>query len=165
MRLYHGSNQLITKIDLSKCKPHKDFGRGFYMTGDYFRAVNVAMRAKDIMKSGTPQVAPYKFDKQNCPKDVKIKEFKGMTTEWLLFILDNRNKEIEYRHDYDIVIGPVADSHTDKVLGAYRKKVGAEYRNEENLKTLVNQLRFPGKKYIQYCFCTEKGIQQLKLDL
>lgn len=32
MRLYHGSNMMIEKIDLSKCKPYKDFGRGFYLT-------------------------------------------------------------------------------------------------------------------------------------
>lgn len=39
MILYHGSNQLITKIDLSKSKDFKDFGRGFYLTKDYTRAV------------------------------------------------------------------------------------------------------------------------------
>lgn len=32
MILYHGSNLKIDKIDLSKCKPYKDFGRGFYCT-------------------------------------------------------------------------------------------------------------------------------------
>lgn len=32
MRLYHGSNMMIENIDLSKCKPYKDFGRGFYLT-------------------------------------------------------------------------------------------------------------------------------------
>lgn len=30
--LYHGSNIEIMKLDLSKCKPYKDFGRGFYLT-------------------------------------------------------------------------------------------------------------------------------------
>ena len=29
MILYHGSNQLINSIDLSKSKDFKDFGRGF----------------------------------------------------------------------------------------------------------------------------------------
>lgn len=47
MRLYHGSNQLITDIDLSKSKLHRDFGQGFYLTADYRRAVNMAMRTKD----------------------------------------------------------------------------------------------------------------------
>lgn len=32
MRLYHGSNVEIDTVDLSKCMPYKDFGRGFYTT-------------------------------------------------------------------------------------------------------------------------------------
>ena len=40
MRLYHGSNQQILEIDLKKSKDHKDFGRGFYMTQDFSRAVD-----------------------------------------------------------------------------------------------------------------------------
>lgn len=32
MILYHGSNLKISKIDLSKCRPYKDFGKGFYCT-------------------------------------------------------------------------------------------------------------------------------------
>lgn len=32
MKLYHGSNTLIESIDLSRCRPYKDFGRGFYLT-------------------------------------------------------------------------------------------------------------------------------------
>ncbi|WP_428863329.1 DUF3990 domain-containing protein [Clostridium sediminicola] len=33
MKLYHGSNTIITTIDLEKCRPYKDFGKGFYCTG------------------------------------------------------------------------------------------------------------------------------------
>ena len=32
MILYHGSNMTFDKIELSKCLPNKDFGRGFYLT-------------------------------------------------------------------------------------------------------------------------------------
>lgn len=32
MKLYHGSNMEIEKVDLLKCMPYKDFGRGFYTT-------------------------------------------------------------------------------------------------------------------------------------
>ena len=31
MILYHGSNVSIQQIDLGKCKPNKDFGKGFYL--------------------------------------------------------------------------------------------------------------------------------------
>ena len=29
IRLYHGSNTVIERVDLSKGRPNKDFGRGF----------------------------------------------------------------------------------------------------------------------------------------
>ncbi len=32
MILYHGSNIEIENVDLSKCRPYKDFGQGFYLT-------------------------------------------------------------------------------------------------------------------------------------
>lgn len=32
MRLYHGSNVEVTVPDLTKSKPYKDFGRGFYLS-------------------------------------------------------------------------------------------------------------------------------------
>ncbi len=32
MIVYHGSYTEIKKVDLSKCEPNKDFGRGFYVT-------------------------------------------------------------------------------------------------------------------------------------
>ena len=32
MILYHGTNCSIDKIDLDKCRPYKDFGKGFYLT-------------------------------------------------------------------------------------------------------------------------------------
>lgn len=34
MMLYHGSIVNIDRIDLSKSRPNKDFGRGFYLSAD-----------------------------------------------------------------------------------------------------------------------------------
>lgn len=33
--LYHGSNIGIEHIDLQRCNPDKDFGRGFYLTASF----------------------------------------------------------------------------------------------------------------------------------
>ena len=37
MKLYHGMNKEFDRIDLLKSKPNKDFGRGFYLSADYFK--------------------------------------------------------------------------------------------------------------------------------
>lgn len=42
MILYHGSNVEITEIDLSKSRPYKDFGRGFYLSVDINQAKRMA---------------------------------------------------------------------------------------------------------------------------
>ena len=44
MKLYHGSNIIIEQIDLSKCKPFKDFGQGFYLTEIRVQAEQMARR-------------------------------------------------------------------------------------------------------------------------
>ncbi|WP_262288868.1 DUF3990 domain-containing protein [Hallella absiana] len=167
MILYHGSNQLITRIDLSKSKDFKDFGRSFYLTKDYTRTVAMAQRTTAIMGDGSPEVSPFIFNPSRCPADVRIKKFDGKSAEWALFVLRNREKSTlhAYKHDYDIVIGPVADSRVDAILQEYRRSYGNAYANSTNLNKLAKQLKYPGPEYIQYCFCTEKGIKQLILDL
>lgn len=44
MILYHGSNCFIDKIDLDKCRPFKDFGKGFYTTELKEKAFRIAKR-------------------------------------------------------------------------------------------------------------------------
>lgn len=39
---YHGSNQDIKEIDLTKIRPNKDFGQGFYLTEDKEQAMKMA---------------------------------------------------------------------------------------------------------------------------
>ncbi len=48
MILYHGSNLKINKIDLSKCRPYKDFGKGFYCTTIKKQAEFMATRVVKI---------------------------------------------------------------------------------------------------------------------
>uniref|UniRef100_UPI00402A4B23 DUF3990 domain-containing protein n=1 Tax=Prevotella sp. TaxID=59823 RepID=UPI00402A4B23 len=106
---------------MSKSKDFKDFGRGFYLTKDYTRAVAMAQRTTAIIGEGCPEVSPFIFNPSRCPIDVRIKKFDGRTAEWALFVLRNREKSTlnAYKHDYDIVISPVADSPY------YRNIVGA----------------------------------------
>lgn len=167
MRLYHGSNVRITRIDLSKSEDFKDFGRGFYLTRDYSRAVAMAQRTTAIMGKGSPEVSPFIFNPSKCSRDVRIKKFEGRTAEWALFVLNNRERDCShpFKHEYDIVIGPVADSRVDTILAEHRKRYGRGYADGENLSRLAQQLKYPGSEYIQYCFCTEKGIEQLILDV
>lgn len=63
MILYHGSNIKINEIDLDKSKPHKDFGKGFYLSEDESQAMEMA-RFKSLTLGGDPVVSRFEFDEQ-----------------------------------------------------------------------------------------------------
>lgn len=56
--LYHGSNVRIESIDLGKCKPYKDFGKGFYLTDIEEQAVQMAVRRTRIAGVGARRCLP-----------------------------------------------------------------------------------------------------------
>lgn len=165
MRLYHGTYCRIYDIDLSKSRDYKDFGRGFYLTPDFSRAVNMANRSVVLNQSGAPEVNAYIFNKSSCHPDIKIKEFKSNNWEWAKFVMMNRDKSNKppYVHEFDIVIGPVADSSVDSEISAYREEFGKDYLLSKNLKILAMRLKYHDS-YVQYCFCSARAIENLIHD-
>jgi len=63
MILYHGSNIKITNIDLSKARPFKDFGRGFYLTEIKEQAERMAVRVVDRF-DGNPNVSAFELSNE-----------------------------------------------------------------------------------------------------
>jgi hypothetical protein len=52
MLVYHGGSVPIREIDLQKCRPYTDFGRGFYATKFRVHAENWAKRAGKHRNNG-----------------------------------------------------------------------------------------------------------------
>ena len=152
MILYHGSNQDIKEIDLTKTRPNKDFGQGFYLTADKEQAMQMA-KQKVVQSGGTPTVNVYEYHLSDNELNIKI--FEGYTEEWARFILANRNRESKTKiHDFDIVIGAIADDKVGVQLFRYMKKY-------IDLPTLVKNLQFV-RLTTQYYFGTERAIKLLK---
>jgi len=42
MRLYHGSDIMVTHPEINRGKPYKDFGQGFYLSADIKQAQEMA---------------------------------------------------------------------------------------------------------------------------
>ena len=153
MILYHGSNTKIEKIDLSKCRPYKDFGKGFYLTEIREQAEKMASRTAHIY-DGEPIVTEFEFDESALSK-LSVKQFDGPNEEWALFVLANRSKEHEQpTHSYDIVIGPVAD---DDIAQLFRNFNDGFI----NITMLVKGLKYK-KVSSQYFFHTEAAIKFLR---
>jgi len=154
MILYHGSNQDIESIDLTKGLRYKDFGMGFYLTPDKATAIRMAQK-KARLFGGSATLITYELDETALSSDLKIKMFpEKACVEWLLFVDANRDrKNVEPIHDYDIVIGPIANDGVVLQLTNYREGI---YSPEEVAKLLQD-------RYLdqQYYFGTVKALKFL----
>ncbi len=155
MILYHGSNMAIESIDLSKCRPYKDFGKGFYLTDIRRQAERMAVRTTKMFR-GEPTLTSFEFDLDSAMRQgLKIKVFNSPDEEWARFVMANRDVNVEQPgHDYDIVIGPVADDTIARLLRMFTEN----FISEEQL---VRELTF-SEVTSQYFFHTEAAIKMLK---
>ena len=155
MKLYHGTNVDFASIDLSQCKPNKDFGKGFYLTDIFEQAQAMSIRRCEFEQSGSPIVQTYEFDENILQgSSLNIKIFAEVSSEWAEFILLNRKARSRKVHDYDIVVGPVADDGVVYQLNLYMQRL-------ITIETLVKELSFK-KMNRQYFFGSERALQILK---
>lgn len=155
MILYHGSNMAIDRIDLGKCRPYKDFGKGFYLTDIRHQSERMAARTVKMFR-GVPTLTAFEFDLGNAVKvGLKIKTFNSPDEEWARFVMSNRDINVPQPcHGYDIVIGPVADDTIARLLRMFTEN----FISEEQL---VKELTF-SQVTSQYFFHTEAAINMLK---
>ena len=151
--VYHGSTSLLTKIDVTKGRPYKDFGRGFYVTKSRFHARNIALRNKRIEMERFGRICEayiYTYEMNMVGLSCfNVKNFINADLEWVQFALANR-KARNRTHDYDVVIGPTANDDTMVVINAYLDGLYGDLGSEEALKILLKNIEaenLPGQIY------------------
>lgn len=156
MRLYHGTTSDFGEIDLTKSKPCKDFGRGFYLSVEVEQAKDFA-QTRALLLGGSPVITSYESDERLLTSnELKVKTFEDYTEEWANFILANRNNTSNTPiHDYDIVIGPIANDRVGLRLVRFSN-------HDIDMSTLIRKLKFMKGVTIQYYFGTERAIKHLK---
>lgn len=162
MILYHGSNTLIKNIELQRCRPFKDFGRGFYCTTIKGQAELMAKRVAAIY-GGIAVVTQLELDEGifNDP-EMRIKEFNGPSKEWAMFVLNNRNRSfsqfgsMECNHDnkYDFVIGPIANDDLALLFRTFTNGL-------IDLEALVKGMEYK-KLTDQYSFHSDSSLRYLR---
>lgn len=153
MRIYHGSTFRVEKPNLEILNYRTDFGKGFYTTTDMEQAKRWAKIKKGRLEKTERSeelhqyinVYEYKED-----KNLNILNFTEATEEWLKFVYKNRQSD-ELVHQYDIVIGPVADDNLYQVLVNYENGVYDMEETIKRLKTylLSNQISFHTLKSLE----------------
>lgn len=119
----------------------KDFGNGFYCTEIKEQAVRWAM------KFNTPIVSSYDYS-ENEENKLNILRFNTMSEEWLNFIVNCRNGKI---HNYDIVIGAMADDQIYNYINDYVRGI-----IPREAFWLLVKFKYPTHQIV---FCTEKALK------
>ena len=162
MILYHGTNLDIDRIDLEKCAPYKDFGKGFYTTTVFEQAKAMAVRKSRIF-GGDPCVISYEAPDDLLQNDtMNIKIFPSTSKEWAVFIINNRNRDFtdftspdnNCDNKYEIVFGPVANDTLTTLIRQYQRG----YIDSE---ILLKEMQYTAPSN-QYSFHSQKTIGLLK---
>ncbi|MBO7497113.1 MAG: DUF3990 domain-containing protein [Salinivirgaceae bacterium] len=153
MLLFHGSNMEIGEVDLEKSRPYKDFGKAFYLSTDKNQALEMA-RFKVLTQSGTETITVFDID-DNAVEGLKIKHFDGYTLEWAEFVFNNRDERTDYRHDFDIVYGPIANDTVGVQIRDLRER-------KISMDAFLKNLEYKKGITFQYAFCTPLAISKLK---
>lgn len=156
--LYHGSDCVVQKPDLSKCKRHKDFGTGFYLSFEKKQAEKFANRVMKINGSKTKFINIFKLSKFD---NLKILYFENADEKWFKFVCENRGSDSKESKDgFDIIIGKIADDATATVINTFLSDGYGDKKSKNAIKTALNLL-LPNRLNDQICFKTEKALKQL----
>ncbi len=154
MILYHGTNTDFPQIRLNMSRVGKDFGFGFYLTTDKQVATRQAERKLLQYGTGAKIVQSYYLDEQKLD-ELKVLRFDSYTEEWADFILLNRqNKERRSLHDYDVVVGPIANDTVGFQIRRYTEGIITKTQFLQEI--MYHQVT------MQYFFGTERALTLLE---
>ena len=158
MRLYHGSNMAITDIDLSRCRPNKDFGLGFYLSPDKTAAEKMAHRTVKRF-GGSPYVMTYDFNDADL-ECFTLRRFDKPTVEWAMFVMVNRRGVIDAQehnldNKFDVVVGPIANDDLALLFRQFS-------RGLLTVEMLMREMQYK-ELTVQYSFHTRQAVSLLKL--
>lgn len=118
----------------------------------------MAVRRCEFEETGMPVVQAYEFEESFLTNgELRVKIFPQVSKEWAEFILMNRKARGRQMHDYDVVVGPVADDGVVYQLNLYMQRL-------ITLDALVKELTFR-KLSRQYFFGTERAIEKTETDM
>ena len=151
--LYHGSDSIIESPEIRSPNRTLDFGKGFYLTSSEKQATDWVRRKINVESYSKGYVNLYKFLREDAQKALLVKHFVRPSEEWLDFVMSNRRKA-DFEHNYDIVIGPVAN---DRVYTAFSLYEGGTISKDILIKELKTY-----RLVDQYLFHTPKSLEYLK---
>ena len=142
MTVYHGGYEPVSDPEIRIGRNTKDFGAGFY-------CIIIKEQAERWARRYNSKIVSIYDVRLNS--DLKIKDFREMSEEWLDFIVDCRSGKA---HDYDIVIGVMAD---DQIYNFISDFMGGVITRKQFW--VLAQFKYPTH---QINFCSEAALKCLE---
>ena len=142
MPVYHGGYEPVSDPEIRIGRNTKDFGAGFY-------CIIIKEQAERWARRYNSKIVSIYDVRLNS--DLKIKDFREMSEEWLDFIVDCRSGKA---HDYDIVIGAMADDQIYNFISDFMD--GVITRKQF---WVLAQFKYPTH---QINFCSEAALKCLE---
>ena len=154
MLVYHGTTLEVRNPQIITNEIGRDFGFAFYTTDIKAQAERWAVRRAKVQarlngKKGQAVVNVYEWRERHILRE---KIFRDASMDWLDMVVRCRT-DVSYRHDYDIVIGKIANDNVGEtvsyvVQGIMRKEDAVERLKFERINN-------------QIAFCTEAALSEL----
>jgi hypothetical protein len=158
MRLYHGTNIGFDDIELAKCRPYKDFGRGIYLTSLESQAQEWARRVVERTENGKPTVLVFEYY-DIMAKRLNMLVFSRPDSRWAHFVMNNRDRRWRdsadplANHDakYDIVEGPVANDDIATTFSLFTRGIldDEQLIRQLQYKNLNRQISFHSQRALR----------------
>ena len=161
--LYHGSNVKFRRPKPDVNELPCDLGKGFYLTGDWDRAVRRAKEKSESGGSTEKWVLKFVFDDVKANRDAEqgklwLKVY-DENKEWLDVVTNfwdpSMDDLLEHSKIEGIIISPSSDARIPIVLDEYRSSP----RAEDDVKKALFDLE-PKKFGIQYVFGSKAAIRK-----
>lgn len=170
--LYHGSDVVVERPDLMRCRPRKDFGRSFYLTSSRVQAESfartIARRTNRLHPNSTQGFGVLSRFKFTPSVGLRVRVFPTADAEWLRCVAAHRGANtlsmlVKEFQEYDVIAGKVANDQTNATLLAYigglYGEVGSPQADEMCVRLLI-----PNRLDDQACFRTPQSLDCLSFE-
>lgn len=151
MELFHGSLVVVQQPRLLRATHTSDFGPGFYTTSSREQARRFAVTRMRNSTQSRGYVSAYNLDERALDA-LSVLRFQEAGHDWLMFVVNNR-LSLTAAHDYDVVVGPVAD---DNVYGSIMQYMQTRRNEDVLLRDLLTT-----RLVDQWLFHTERALRLL----